>query len=84
MNTANLQPRQFINQYIMMTHSRTQYTDEHDTYTDSYIARQQQIQLHAMLSWQIQAELKCLAEHIRQIESKRPHEYQQTIPDPHF
>ena len=54
----------------MMTHSRTHDTHEHDTYTDSYIARQQQIRLDAMLSWQILAEeQKCLAEHIRQIEN---------------
>ena len=69
----------------MMTPSRTHDTHEHDTYTDSYIARQQQIGLDAMLSWQIQApEQKCLAEHIRQIENKRSLEYEQTTPDPLF
>ena len=50
---------------------------------DSYVARQQQIRLDAMLSLQIQAEEhKCLAEHIWQIENKRSLEYQQTTPDP--
>ena len=49
-NTANLQPKQLINQhdYHMMTHSRTQDTHEHDTHTDSYMAGQQ-IRLDAML-----------------------------------
>ena len=39
MNTADLQPRQLINQhdYHVMTHSRTHDLHEHDA--DSYIAR---------------------------------------------
>ena len=66
-----------------MTYSRTCDTHELDTYTDSYIARQQQIGLGAMLSQQIQVEeQKCLTEDIKQTENKRFHEYQQTIPDP--
>ena len=49
-----------------MTHSRTHNTYKHDTYTDSYIARQQQMRLDAMLSLQIQAEEeKYLLEHIK-------------------
>ena len=68
-----------------MTHSRTHITHEHDTYRDSYIARQQQIRLNTMLSWKIQAEeQKHLAEHIRQVENKRSLEYQQTTPEPPF
>ena len=91
MNTADLWPRQLINQhrqlinqhnYHVMTHSRTCDIDEPDPYTDSYITRQKQIRLDAVLSWQIQAEEKSLAEHIRQIENKRSIEYQQTTPDP--
>ena len=90
-NTADLWPKQLINQhdYHKMTHSRTQDTHKHDTYTDSYIERQQQIRLNVVLSWQIQAEeQKYLAEHIKQIENKRSFEYQynkktdQTTPDP--
>ena len=66
-----------------MTHSRTHNTHEHDTYTDLYIASQQQIRLDAMLSWQIQAEEQnILVEHIKQLENKRSLEYQQTTPDP--
>ena len=92
-NTADLWPKQLINQhdYYMMKHSWTQDTHEHDTYTDSYIARQQQIRLDAMLSWQIQAEeQKHLAEHNKLIENKRSLEYQynqkrdQTTPTPSF
>ena len=65
-----------------MTHSRTHDTHEHDTYTDSLIARQQ-IRLNAVLSQQIQAEEhKHLAEHIKQIENKRSPAYQQTTKDP--
>ena len=66
-DTADLWPRQLIihHYYHVMTHSRTHDTHEHDTYTDLYIARQQQIKLDAMLSQQFQAEeQKCLAEHI--------------------
>ena len=60
----------------MMTQSKVHDAHEHATYTDSYIARKQQIRLDAILSWQIQAEeQKCLAEHIKQIENKRPLEY---------
>ena len=66
-----------------MTHSRIHNTHECDTYTDSYIVRQQQIRLDAMFSWQIQAEeQKHFAEHIRQTENKRSIEYQQTSSDP--
>ena len=42
--------------YHVMTHSRTYNTHEHDTYTDSYIARQPQIRLVAMLLQKIQTE----------------------------
>ena len=44
LNTADLLSRQLINQhdYHVMTHRRTHNTHEHDTYTNSYIARQQQ------------------------------------------
>ena len=60
MNTTDLQPRQLINQhdYPAVTQSRTHDTHKYDTYTYSYIARQQQIRLDTMLSWQIQAEEK--------------------------
>ena len=60
----------------MMTQSKVHDIHDHDTYTDSYAARQQQIRLDTMLSRKIQAEeQKCLAEHIKQIENKRSLEY---------
>ena len=72
-----------------MTQSKVHYANDHDTYTNSYSAKEQQIRLDAMLSRQMQTEeQKCLAEHIKQIENKRSLEYQhnqrrdQIIPNP--
>ena len=74
-----------------MTKSKVHDTHDQDTYTNLYSAIPQQIRLDAMLSGQIQAEeQKCLAEHIKQIETKRSLEYQhnqrrdQIIPDSPF
>ena len=39
-----------------MTHSKVHDSHDHDPYTDSYTARQQQIRWNAMLSQQIQTE----------------------------
>ena len=82
-NTAGLQPRQLLNShdYHMMTHSRTQDTHEHDTYTDSYIARQQQRKLDAILSWQIQAK-NIWQNTLGTSKNKRSLGYQQTTLDP--
>ena len=79
-NTAHLWPKHLISQhdYHMMTQNKVCDMHEHDTYRDSYTARQHEIRLDAMLSWQIQAdEQKWLAEHIKQIENETSLEYTQ-------
>ena len=56
-STVDLQPKQFINQhdYHTITQSKVHDTHDHDTYTNSSYAIEQQIRLDAMLSRQIQA-----------------------------
>ena len=60
-----------------MTQSKVHDTNDHDTYTNSYSAIEQQIRIDVMFSRQIQAEeQKPFEEHIKQVENKRFHEYQ--------
>ena len=62
-----------INQhdYHAVTQSKGCGIHDHDTYTDSYSARQQQIRLGPIFSQQLQSEeQKHLVEHIKQIEKR--------------